>query len=112
MILASLVIGRSGFSSFQVLGDAWQDAEVRSVDLVRSDITITSITDTGPFVDVTVQNDGATAVVDFSRMDVVIQYTSAGTTYNKSTTALSTGTTYFVKVVTPVGVEDTKFFTL
>lgn len=25
---------------------------------------------------------------------------------------LATGTTYFVKIVTPVGVEDTKFFTL
>ena len=78
LVLASLMIGRSGFSSFQVLGDSWQDAEERAVERVRSDITITSITVTGPRVDVIVRNDGATSVVDFSRMDVVVQYQSGG----------------------------------
>lgn len=43
LLLASLVIGRSSFSSFQVLGDSWQDAEERSVERVRSDISVTSV---------------------------------------------------------------------
>lgn len=83
LLLASLFIGRSGFSSFQVLGDSWQDAEARSVERVRSDISLTSIDASGSDIDVTVQNDGATEVVDFSRMDVVVQYTGGGTTYVK-----------------------------
>ena len=83
MLLASLTIGRSSLTSFEVLGDSWQDAEERSVELVRSDITITTITAVGPNVDVTVRNDGATRVVDFSRMDVVVQYTGAGTSFIK-----------------------------
>lgn len=83
MLLASLMLGRSSLSSFEVLGDSWKDAEVRSIDLVRSDITITSITASGPNVDVTVRNDGATALVDFSRMDVVIQYTAGSNSYIK-----------------------------
>lgn len=83
MLLASVTIGRSSLTSFEVLGDAWQDAEERSVELVRSDITITAIAVSGSNVDVTVRNDGATRVVDFSRMDVVVQYTGGGTPFIK-----------------------------
>ena len=43
LVLASLVIGRSSFNSFQVLGDSWQDAEERSIERVRSDISMTSV---------------------------------------------------------------------
>ena len=43
LVIASLVIGRSSFNSFQVLGDSWQDAEERSVERVRSDISMTSV---------------------------------------------------------------------
>ena len=83
LIMASLVLGRSSFNSFQVLGDSWQDAEERSIERVRSDITITSIIVTGPNVDVIVRNDGATPVVDFSRMDVVVQYSAGSSNYAK-----------------------------
>lgn len=81
MLLTSLMLGRSSFTSFQVLGDAWQDAEEQSVERVRSDITITSATRSGANVDVVIRNDGATRVIDFSRMDVVVQYVSGGTPY-------------------------------
>jgi hypothetical protein len=54
LVLASLVIGRSGFNSFQVLGDSWQDAEERSVERVRSDISMTSV----------VASDSITGTVD------------------------------------------------
>ncbi len=43
LVIASLVIGRSSFNSFQVLGDSWQDAEERSIERVRSDISMTSV---------------------------------------------------------------------
>jgi hypothetical protein len=43
---------------------------------MRSDIVITSVTVTGPLVEVGVRNDGETPLVDFSRMDVVVQHTS------------------------------------
>ena len=76
ILLASLMMGRSGFTSFQVLSEAWQDAEERAIERLRSDITITSITVTnaGADVDVVVRNDGETPVVDFARMDLVVQY--------------------------------------
>ena len=78
LVLASLLLGRSSFNSFNVLGEAFHDAEDRAVERLHSDITITSITVTGPNVDVIVRNDGDTSVVDFSRMDVVVQYQSGG----------------------------------
>ena len=43
LVLASVVLGRSGFNSFNVLGEAFHDAEDRAVERLRSDITITSI---------------------------------------------------------------------
>jgi hypothetical protein len=76
LVLASLSIGRSSFTSFQSLGDAWQDAEERTIERVRSDIAVTSVTVAGPLVEVGVRNDGETPIVDFSRMDAVVQYTS------------------------------------
>lgn len=43
LLLASLMLGRSSFTSFTTLGDSWQDAEERSIERVRSDITISSV---------------------------------------------------------------------
>ena len=83
LVLASLLLGRSGLTSFQVLGDAWQDAEERSIERVRSDIVITSANRSGSTVNFTVRNDGDTPVVDFSRMDVVIQYSSGTSNFIK-----------------------------
>jgi len=83
LVLASLMLGRSSFTSIRVVTDAWQDAEERSVERVRSDITITSITTSGSTVNVTVRNDGATPVVDFSHMDLVVQYSSGSSNYTK-----------------------------
>ena len=83
LVLASLTLGRSSFSSFNTLTDAWQDAEEQTVERVQSDISITSVAVLGPIVDVTIRNDGATSLVDYSRMDVVIQYTSGTDSYVK-----------------------------
>lgn len=76
LVLASMSLGQSSFTSFQALGDSWQDAEERTLERLQSDITVTSVTVVGPLVEVVVRNDGETPVLDFSRMDVVVQYTS------------------------------------
>jgi len=76
LILASLTLGRGSVASFSQLGDAWHDAEERSLERVRTDVAISSVSVNGSDVDVTLRNDGATALVDFSRMDVVVQYTA------------------------------------
>jgi archaellum component FlaF (FlaF/FlaG flagellin family) len=83
LILASLTLGRSSVTSFSVLGDAWHDAEERSLDRVRTEVGITAVAVNGADVDVTLSNTGATPLVDFSRMDVVVQYTASGTNYIK-----------------------------
>ena len=43
LVLASLLLGRSSFTSFNVLGESFHDAEDRAVERLRSDIKITSI---------------------------------------------------------------------
>jgi archaellum component FlaF (FlaF/FlaG flagellin family) len=83
LLTSSLLLGRSGFASFRTMTDSWQQAEQQSMERLHSDITITSVNRTGGEVDVTVQNTGATSVVDFSKVDVVVQYSSGGTSYVK-----------------------------
>ena len=83
LVLASMTLGRSGVSSFSQLGDAWHDAEERSLERVRTEVSVSSVNVSGSDVDVTLRNDGATELVDFSRMDVVVQYTSGAQNYIK-----------------------------
>lgn len=78
LLLASLMLGRSSFTSFQTMGDSWKSAEDRSIERIRSDIDVDSISVSGSDIDVTILNDGATSLVDFSRMDIVVQYESGG----------------------------------
>jgi hypothetical protein len=83
LVLSSLLLGKSGFTSFRVLSDSWQSAEHRSVERFHSDIAITSTNTSGGQVDIVIENSGSTPVADFSRMDVVVQYSSGGVSYTK-----------------------------
>jgi archaellum component FlaF (FlaF/FlaG flagellin family) len=83
LLTSSLVLGRSGFASFETLTESWQEAEAQSIERLQSDIGIASAVRIGDDVTVTVQNNGETPVVDFSKVDVVVQYTSAGAAYVK-----------------------------
>lgn len=83
LLTSSLMLGRSGFTSFRVMSDSWQRAEERSMERLHSDISITSAVLTGAELDLTVQNEGATPVIDFSKVDVVVQYGAGGISYAK-----------------------------
>lgn len=83
LLLSSLMLGRSGFASFRVLSDSWRNAEQQSVERLHSAISITSANRNAGEVDAVVQNSGATPVVDFSKVDVVVQYDSGGISYAK-----------------------------
>lgn len=83
LLTSALLLGKSGFTSFRVMADSWQQAETRSMERLHSDIAITSAVRTGGKVDLVVQNDGSTPVIDFSKVDVVIQYSSVGTPHVK-----------------------------
>jgi hypothetical protein len=83
LLLSALMLGRSGFTSFRVMSDSWQNAEAQSVERLHSDIAITSAVRTGSSVDVVIENHGTTPVVDYSKVDVVVQYASGGITFAK-----------------------------
>jgi hypothetical protein len=83
LLLSSLVLGRSGFTSFRVLSDSWQGATKQSIQRLQSDIAITSVSRNGGGVDLVIKNDGVTPMVDFSKVDVVVQYNSGNVTYAK-----------------------------
>lgn len=83
LLTSWLLLGRSGFTSFRVLSDSWQQAESRSMERLHSDITIMSAVRTGGQVDLVVRNDGSTPVIDFSKVDIVVQYSAGGIAYAK-----------------------------
>ncbi len=76
LIIGSLTMGQSGIDSYQSLGVSWTAAIDLSEERVASDIEVTCTSTGGSDVDVLVRNDGTTSVSDFSRVDVVAQYSS------------------------------------
>ena len=76
LLIGSLTLGQSGIESYQSLGASWTNALDLSEERVASDIKITCTSTGGSDVDVLVRNDGTTSVSDFSRVDVVAQYSS------------------------------------
>jgi hypothetical protein len=83
LLTSSLLLGRSGFTSFRVLSDSWQQAEQKSMQRMHSDIAIVSAVRNGAEVDLIVQNNGTTPVVDYSKVDILVQYSSGGSQYAK-----------------------------
>ena len=83
LLTSSLLLGRSGFTSFRVMTESWQQAETSSMERLHSDISITSAVRTGPELDLVVQNEGGTPVIDYSKMDVLVQYSAGGVSYAK-----------------------------
>ncbi|MEX0785266.1 MAG: hypothetical protein WD939_01385 [Dehalococcoidia bacterium] len=80
LMTVSLTVGSSGLRTYQSLGQSWQDAEELSEQRINSDISIASINPNGFDVSVTLLNEGKTPIVDYSAMDVVVQYSTGSET--------------------------------
>ena len=81
LLVSTLVLGRSSYSSFSELGDSWKAMGVRAGQQVRTQLTITNVTHNSPYVDVGLRNDGGTNLAEFERMDVVVEYTDSTPTF-------------------------------
>ncbi len=84
MMITTVVMARSGYSSVDRLGQSWQGMEQRLEERVRTQLTAVSSQVDSSHANITLQlrNDGQTTVADFARMDVVVQYLSeSGTRY-------------------------------
>jgi archaellum component FlaF (FlaF/FlaG flagellin family) len=80
LMVSAMMLVRSGHQSFDQLNQSWKAMEARAGEQARTELTIT---DTGRiaaglYLDVDLRNDGNTRVADFSRMDVVLEYTGTG----------------------------------
>jgi archaellum component FlaF (FlaF/FlaG flagellin family) len=76
LLVSTVVLGRSGYSSFGELGESWKAMEARAGQQVRTQLTITDVSHSSPYVDVDLRNDGSTSLAEFNRMDVLVEYTS------------------------------------
>jgi flagellar protein FlaF len=84
LLVSTVLFARTGYTSLDALGMSWKDMETRAGEQSRTRLTVTGtqVDDTGANVDVTLDNEGQTAIGDFERMDVVVQYTSESATYH------------------------------
>ena len=78
LMVCAMVLARTGYHSFDEMGQIWKEMEARSAEQVHTRLTITNVTSSSPYVDVDVQNDGSTALADYDHMDVLVQYTTGG----------------------------------
>jgi archaellum component FlaF (FlaF/FlaG flagellin family) len=81
LMVSVMVLARSGYQSFDGLGQAWRAMEARSGAQARTELTITSATHNAGLVDVAIKNDGDTRLAEFDRMDVVVEYTDSTPTF-------------------------------
>lgn len=77
LLVSTVVLGHSGYSSYGELSDSWKAMEARAGQQARTQLSIASATHSSPYVDVALQNDGATSLAEFDRMDVVVEYTDS-----------------------------------
>jgi archaellum component FlaF (FlaF/FlaG flagellin family) len=80
VMVSAMVLARSGYRSVDEMGQLWKEMEARSADQVRTQLTITNVTSSSPYVDAELRNDGSTTLAGYDRMDVVVQYTTGGAT--------------------------------
>jgi archaellum component FlaF (FlaF/FlaG flagellin family) len=76
LMVSAMVLARSGYQSVDDMSLVWKEMEARSGEQARTQLTITSVTHTSPYVNVAVRNDGSTTLAEYERWDVVVQYTT------------------------------------
>lgn len=78
LMVSAVVLARTGFHSFDAMGQTWKELGVRAGEQARTEPAITSVAMNGAYADVELRNDGATRWVEFGHMDVVVEYTDTG----------------------------------
>lgn len=84
LMITTVVLARSGYSSLDTLGQSWQVMEERLSDQTHTQFSVaeTRIDEGKANITVMLRNDGQTKTADYSRMDVVVEYFSeTGTRY-------------------------------
>ena len=81
ILLATVSYATSSLDSADLISNSFKNAVARAGEISRTEITATGATtaDGGSEVEVTLKNDGNTAVRNFSRWDVIVRY-QGGTT--------------------------------
>lgn len=86
LMLASVLISRGGLLGADAIGQTLRESEARYGQQNRTGLTVTAVTidGAGANISVTVRNDGATPIGDWTAMDVLVQYFGeTGTRYDK-----------------------------
>jgi len=78
LIVSAMVLARTGYHSFDNMGQVWKEMEARSTEQVHTRVTIGNVTSSSPHVDADLQNDGSTTLAGYDRMDVLVEYTTGG----------------------------------
>ena len=84
LMITTVVLARSGYTSLDELGQSWQVMQERLGDQVHTQMAVveTRIDESLANITVRIRNDGQTKMADYPRMDVVVQYFSeSGTRY-------------------------------
>jgi archaellum component FlaF (FlaF/FlaG flagellin family) len=84
LMITTVVLAGSGYSSLDTLGQSWQVMEERLSDQTHTQFSVveTRIDEGKANITVMLRNDGQTKTADYSRMDVVVEYFSeTGTRY-------------------------------
>jgi hypothetical protein len=77
------VLSQGTLFSVAMIADSWKEMEVRTGDIVRTQLEVLSTANTPPTVTVTLRNPGQTPLRDFISWDVMLQYYESDGTYHQ-----------------------------
>ena len=74
LMVSAMVLARSGYHSVDEMGLVLKEMEARAAEQARTQLTVTNVTSSSPYVDADLRNDGSTTLAEYDRMDVIVQY--------------------------------------
>ena len=74
LMVSAMVLARSGYHSVDEMGLVLKEMEARAAEQARTQLTVTNVTSSSPYVDADLRNVGSTSLSDYDRMDVIVQY--------------------------------------
>lgn len=84
VLTAVLALTQSAFKSASMLSESWVQMEERSATISRTEIQVVEVvTDTPPWVDITIENSGQVSIRDFEAWDVIVQYYATDTAFHQ-----------------------------
>jgi len=74
ILAGAAMLAQGSFTSMNTLSASWKEMEVRSGEIARTRLEVSSVSESSPYAYLVLYNSGQTAILDFEAWDVVAEW--------------------------------------